>query len=269
MKSANIAIPVGLILLISATLKLWYLLAGGSELSSAWLEPLVVLFEFTLGFGLLFARRPAGLWLPTAGTFGVFVGFNLNAIWIGQATCGCFGPVMASPWNALVLDLVVLALLTVWIVLDRDARKLWRALPDTAGFLGGFCLAAATELALVSIGFGSTAAARAALRGDEVFLESPVMNVGSVPVNSASVQMLVVHNSGLRDVRVVGGTSNCACTLIPDLPATIPPGESGRLRIWMNVPAGPGAFQINAVLWTDSPTNETIPVVLRGRGVGP
>jgi hypothetical protein len=67
-----------------------------------------------LGFGLLFARRPAGLWLVAMGTFVIFVGFNLNAIRIGQASCGCFGAVTVSPWGALVLDLAALALLTVW-----------------------------------------------------------------------------------------------------------------------------------------------------------
>ena len=78
-----------------------------------------------------------------------------------------------------------------------------------------------------------------------------------------------MRNTSAVEVRVVGGTSNCACTLIPDLPATIPPGDTLKLKIHVNVPAGPGAFKIYAVLRTDSPTNETIPVVLQGRGVGP
>ena len=144
-----------------------------------------------------------------------------------------------------------------------------RGLPDAAAFLAGFGLTSAAWLAAVSVGFGSTAAARAALHGDRVFLVSPVVDFGAVPAGTATEQVLVVHNAGPGDVRVVGGTSNCACTLIPDLPATIPPGESRGLLIRMNAPAGPGAFQTNAVLWTDSPTNETIPVLLRGRSVGP
>lgn len=166
---------------MTAALKLWHFLAGGSELTPAWLDPIVILYEAALGFGLLFARRPAGLWPVAMGTFAIFVGFNLNAIRIGQASCGCFGAVTVSPWGALVLDLVALALLTAWAWLDREARDLRASAPDTGGFLLGFGLAVVVLLAVVSVGFGSVSAVRASLRGDEVYLDPPAVDFGTMP----------------------------------------------------------------------------------------
>jgi hypothetical protein len=268
MSPAYFAIPVGLLLLTTAALKLIDLVGGGLN-SSAWFDPLVILFEVGLGFGLVITRRSAGLWMVTLLTFLAFAGLNLNTARIGLASCGCFGMVSVSPWYALALDGGVLGVLTLWAFLVRDVRSVRRGLPDAAAFLLGFALTAAVWLSIVHLGFGSTAAAKAALRGDKVFLEPPVIDFGTVPGGIAAEQQFVIHNSGPDAIRVIGGTSNCACTLIPDLPATVSPGESRQLRVRMNVPASSGAFQTNAVLWTDSPTNETIPVLLRGRSVGP
>lgn len=83
MRASVVAIPVGVLLLVTAALKLWHFLAGGSELKPAWLDPVLILYEAALGFGLLFARQPAGLWLLAVTTFAIFLGFNLHAIWIG------------------------------------------------------------------------------------------------------------------------------------------------------------------------------------------
>jgi hypothetical protein len=268
-KVSFVAIPVGLFLVVTAALKLWHFLAGASELTPAWLDPVMVLYEAALGFGLLFARRPARLWLVTVATFAVFVGFNLRAIWIGQASCGCFGAVTVSPWGALVLDLGVLALLATWVWLDRETRILRTSARGTVGFLLGFGLAVAIMFGVVSIGFGSVAGARAYLRRDELYLDPPVVDLGRVPAGEASERVISVYNPGSSDVRVVGGTASCACTLIQDLPATIPPGQSRTLRVSVKAPTSAGAFQVRAVLWTDSSTNQTAPVLLRGRSVGP
>jgi hypothetical protein len=268
MKTSIVAIPVGLFLLLTAALKLWHFLAGASELTPAWLDPVLVLYEAALGLGLLFARRPARLWPLTVATFAVFVGFNFRAIWIGQASCGCFGAVKVSPWGALVLDLGALALLTVWACRDRETRALRTSAPDAGGFLLSFGLAVGLFLGVVSIGFGSVAGARASLRGDEVFLDPPLVDLGTVPAGEVSEKLLTVFNAGRGDVRVLGGTSNCACTLIRDLPVTIPPGQSVSLRISVKTPPSTGAFQFQAILWTDSSINETVPVHVRGRSVG-
>ncbi|HKB05249.1 MAG TPA: MauE/DoxX family redox-associated membrane protein [Gemmataceae bacterium] len=269
MRASLVANPVGLFLLATAALKLWHFLAGGSELTPAWLDPVLILYEAALGFGLLFARRPAGLWLVAVCTFAVFVGFNLHAIWIGQASCGCFGAVTVSPWGALVLDLVALALLVAWAWRDRETRALRASAPDAAAFLLGFGLAGAVLLTVAGVGFGSVAGARASLRGDEIYLDPPAVDLGAVRAGESRESLVTVFNAGPGDLRVVGGTANCACTLIQELPATIPPGQSRSLRISVKAPASTGAFGFQATLWTDSPTNQAIPVLVRGRSVEP
>jgi hypothetical protein len=128
-------------------------------------------------------------------------------------------------------------------------------------------VAVAVLLAVVGVGFGSVAGARASLRGDEVYLDPSAVDLGAVPAGEASESFITVFNASHYDIRVVGGTANCACTLIPELPVTIPPGQSRSLQIWVKAPASAGAFQIPATLWTDSATNQTIPVLLRGRSV--
>lgn len=199
----------------------------------------------------------------------IFVGFNVNAVRIGQTSCGCFGAVTVSPWNALLLDVGLLVVLGVWAVVDRNVRNIRQMASESAAFAVGYGGSAALWLIAVSLTFGSTATARAALRGDCVFLDPGVLDFGPVPGGETAEQTITVRNTGPDSVRLIGGTSNCSCTLIPDLPATIPPGEACRLRVFMRFPVNPGAFEVTGVLWTDSSTNETLPVRLRGRSVGP
>jgi len=269
MAVGSISLLIGLILTGTAALKLSAIIEGGEQFSQLWLEVLVVLYEFALGLGLLFASRRAGLWLVTLVTLLAFAGFNLNSLRIGQTSCGCFGAVAVSPWKALVLDVGVLAALAVWAGIDRRALTLRKAIPEATAFLLGFALSAVLWVVPVHLTFGSAEAVRARLRGDQVFLEPAALDFGMVSARTVAEAVLLVRNTGPGDVRVIGGTSNCFCTLLPDLPAIVPPNQACPLRVRLGVPARPGEFQFTAVLWTDSPINDAILVPLRGRSVGP
>jgi hypothetical protein len=177
--------------------------------------------------------------------------------------------VRTSPWIALAVDLAALSALFSQVALDGRARVGRRGVSDAAAFLGGFALTAGLWLVAIYVFFGTTEAARAALRGDAVFLEPTVLDFGSVPAGTDAERILIVRNAGSADLRLIGGTSSCACTVILDRPARVTPGDGYQLRVRLNVPADPGLFQIHAVLWTDSAINETLPVVLRGRSVEP
>lgn len=262
-------IPVGLFLLASAMLKYWHFLASGSEMTPAWLDPVIVLYEAALGLGLMFANRPAGLWLVAVVTFSIFVMLNLYGILVGQASCGCFGSIAVSPWNALVLDVLALALLAAWAWRDRTTIAIRASVPDVVGFLVGFSIVVAVLLSAVSVGAGSIAGLRATLRGDDVFLGSSVVDFGEIQRGETSESSITVINASSTELRVVGGSATCACTLIPSLPATIPPGESRELQVRVKAPASSGVFRLAATLWTDSPKNQSISVMLRGRSVGP
>src|SRR4051812_4692196 len=119
MLARSMSVLIGLLLAASAALKFVDIAGGRDQSARLWLDLLLILFEFALGLGLVFARRRGGLWLIALVTFLVFVAYNLHAIRIGQASCGCFGAVQTSPWAALVIDLCALVALAVWAVADR------------------------------------------------------------------------------------------------------------------------------------------------------
>jgi hypothetical protein len=234
------------------------------------LDVLAVLFELALGVGLTVARRAhAGLWLVTVAAFVGFLGYNLHGLLVGQTSCGCFGAVTVRPGQALALDAAVLVLLSVWAAVDPGARLGASTVRQAGSFLAGYAAAAALWLLPAHLLFGSVEAAAAAVRGDAVFVEPAVLDFGAQPAGTAAEATLTVRATRRQPVRLVGGTSNCSCTLLPDLPAAVPAGGSCRLRVRLTVPRGTGAYQVRAVLWTDSETNDVLPVAIRGRSVGP
>lgn len=108
---------------IIATVAGWVLLAAAAL---KWLDlneprgvPTVFLIPAELFLGLwllsgLYARSAQRL---AALTFAAFCSFNIWSVINGASACGCFGPVRASPWIALVLDTGVL----VGLLITRPA----------------------------------------------------------------------------------------------------------------------------------------------------
>jgi hypothetical protein len=60
-----------------------------------------------------------------------------------------------------------------------------------------------------------------------------------------------VRNWTNQPVRVIGGTSDCSCVVIDDLPVTIAPGDGCVISIRIRPPEGRGAFNRKAFLLTD------------------
>ncbi len=79
----------------------------------------------------------------------------------------------------------------------------------------------------------------------------------------------MLRNLLAKPVTVVGGTSDCTCTLIEDLPLTLPPGGTGQASIRFTAPPGRGEFIHHARLWTDADGRRTIPLTVVGRSTGP
>ena len=72
-----------------------------------------VKWEIVLGVWLLSGRRPLGAWLAAVLTFAAFAVVSGYLGLIGQASCGCFGAIQASPWVAFAFDVVALILLGI------------------------------------------------------------------------------------------------------------------------------------------------------------
>ncbi len=258
---------LGLLLLAAAGLKLYGMnvapFAQYGWLTAPGVQTLAVLWEVTLGLWLLSGAYRAGAWLAALGTFAAFAAVSGYLGWIGQANCGCFGVVRASPWHAFAVDVAALVLLAL-------ARPDWRAVLDTprseflrvpTGFAGvllgaGLILAVLTGAAtLVS---GSPAAALARLQGAPLYAPGYV-DFGTGRAGEVLEREVSVTNWTDRPVRLVGGTSDCSCITTEYMPLTIDPGQTAAVPVRLSVPRlVTGAFTRRAELWTDCDRQRTI-----------
>jgi hypothetical protein len=105
-------VGLGLLLLLTALLK-----AQGSDEGA--LGQNTILFSPRLRFAVMEAEALLGLWLLSGWAkraawffavafFLVVAGFSLYLGLMGQSSCGCFGRIHVSPWNAFALDVACL-----------------------------------------------------------------------------------------------------------------------------------------------------------------
>jgi hypothetical protein len=78
---------------------------------------------------------------------------------------------------------------------------------------------------------------------------------------------VTVWNFSDTAVRVVGGTTDCACSTLSDLPVTVPAGESRPLTVRLRYVGTPGVFAHAAELMIadDQSATRKLQVTLRGR----
>jgi hypothetical protein len=195
------AVPaaLGLVLVMAAGLKL----AGNSIspvpgvgwLSVPGVQMAVVTSELFVGGWLLSGIVKPFAWLAAVGLFSAFALVSGYLGFIGQASCGCFGSIEASPWAAFAVDLVAVAAL----LLVCPDRASWRAggvsplFLKTSKLLGG----AAAALVLVALGsilaYGSVAAGLAKLRGESLTAES-YLDFGSAKPGEKLERNLTITN---------------------------------------------------------------------------
>ena len=86
-------------------------------------------------------------------------------------------------------------------------------------------------LALTWVGFGSVPAAIAYFRGDRVSVRPRLVEIGDGAPGEIRLGTVEVTNWTDETVRIFGGTSDCSCTVLGDLPVTIPAKQTrGRFR---------------------------------------
>ena len=142
------------------------------------------------------------------------------------------------------------------------------ALSGSAAFVGGVGLVAAAWTA-VALTFGSTSLALAALRGEPAAAAASTLDFGAVAAGEFATQSATIHNTSADEVWVVGGTADCSCTTLNDLPVMVPPGESRPVSIRLRFPAEPGRVGCRCTLWTNTPSRDVVVITLHGRCVGP
>lgn len=70
---------------------------------------------------------------------------------------------------------------------------------------------------------------------------------------------ITIRNVSDRPIRLVGGTSDCSCTVLRDLPVTIAPGGAAAVGIQLHiVSAESGQLTRTVFLRTDDPGRPTV-----------
>ncbi len=258
---------LGLLLLAAAGLKLSGMnvapFAQYGWLTASGVQTLAVLWEIVLGLWLLSGAYRAGAWLAALGTFAAFAAVSGYLGWIGQANCGCFGVVRASPWHAFAVDVAALVLLAL-------ARPDWRAVLDTprseflrvptgfAGVLLGAGLILAALAGAATLVSGSPAAALARLQGVPVYVPGYVDFGTGRPGEVLEREVSVTNWTGVP-VRLIGGTSDCSCITTEYMPVTVGPGETVAVPVRLRVPgSAAGVFTRRAEFWTDCDRRRTV-----------
>jgi hypothetical protein len=254
-------VSLGLLLLAAAGLKLYGMnvspFAQYGWFTAPWVQTLAVEWEIVLGLWLLSGAYRAGAWLAAVGTFAAFAAVSGYLGWIGQASCGCFGVIQASPWHAFAVDMAALLLLVLarpdWRAVREAPRAEWlRAPAGFAGVLLGAGLILAALAGAATLVYGSPTAALARLQGAPFYAPGYV-DFGTGRPGDVLEREVSVTNWTDAPVRLVGGTSDCSGITTANLPLTIGPGETAAVPVRLKVPgSAAGSFTRRAELWTDS-----------------
>ena len=216
----------------------------------------IIEFEVFLGLWLWSAISPVGSWFAAVLTFIAFAGTSLYLGVIGQSSCGCFGRLSPSPWIAFTLDMFVLAMLTVGRPDLGTLRDHWRAdfkrsAPTVALMVGGYFLLLGSVAGFAYARYGSVDAAIADLRSERLSVNPSMVDMGQGTPGESHEAAVTLTNRTDQPIRLIGGTSDCSCSVLGDLPVTIPPGEARAIIVTVQFAKTPGIFSRRAELSVD------------------
>jgi hypothetical protein len=255
---------LGSLLLVAAGLKLYGLSVSAIPrvgwFSQPWVQLAAAQWELALGLWLLSGAYPRLSWLAAVITFATFAAISSRLGSLGVASCGCFGSIQASPWSAFLVDVVALLLLVrVRPPMAASGREVAPAVTKGMKWAGGVAVLLAV-LALVGTWMsGSPSSALARLRGEAISVDDPYLDFGSGHAGDDLEGSITVRNWTDQPIQLVGGTSDCSCTTINDLPATIEPNGAIKVRVQMHVPSSQaGQLTRMARLLTDLPQQSVV-----------
>lgn len=228
--------------------------------------------EILLGVWLLTGYLPVLSWIVVTITFIAFAGVSLNNGIIGETSCGCTGRIPLNPWQAFEVDLAVLAVLLVAHPDLGSVRSNPRAFVRRSALVGTVALGgvfASVGLLAVSGHFisGSIEAMLAHLRGEHLSVYPRVVDVGAIPASKERELSVELVNRTDHAVCIFGGTSDCSCTVLADLPLRLASGERRRVRILTKMPRKPGLFTRHVTLLFDDEGFRKTSVMLTGRSL--
>lgn len=230
----------------------------------------IIEFEVFLGLWLVSGLSPIGSWLTAVATFLTFACVSAYLGIIGQSSCGCFGRLSPSPWWAFALDMVVLGLLAVGRpdlkpVMENPRSKFATAAVIAICSVVGLALMLSVLLAFVHLCFGSVPAAIAYFRNERVSIQPRLIDIGEgSPGETRTVSVEVTNWTG-NPIRLFGGTADCSCTVLGDLPTDIGPKETRVVSVTISLGEKAGMFTRNAAFRVDDEGHRMLRFRLTGR----
>jgi hypothetical protein len=180
------------------------------------------------------------------------INFFLGAL--GRPSCGCFGNVQVNPWYVFILDLsaiICIAYSRPWEGFSRRVRDIGLS-KGLSSFAIGLLLVGGLSWAI----FTPTISKQLAIwRGEKIEVQPAVCFLGKVPRGSIQEFSVNITNHGSEAVRILGGTADCKCRVVQDLPFVLGPGETRAISVFAPFGGNPGPIQKPFRFFTDDPTS--------------
>ena len=257
--SAIIRVGLGILLLAAAGLKVYGLgvsaMPAVGWFSQSWVQLAAAEWELVLGLWLISGAYPKASWFAAIGTFLTFAGVSAYLGFSGAASCGCLGAVQTSPRWAFGVD--VLALVLLAFNYPRGEQIPSTSKSTFVKWIGGIAvLLIGVTLGATAV-YGSPEAALARLRGESLIVSD--INLGAGKPGEVLEGIAIIRNVSEHPIRLIGGTTDCSCSVLSDLPTTIQPGEAASVRVFLTIPSAPNErMSRNVKLLTDDQRTPTL-----------
>jgi hypothetical protein len=227
--------------------------------------------EVFLGLWLLSGWSAHAARVTAVGFFALLASVSFYLALTGQRSCGCLGRVEVNPWLTFAFDVAVMAALALFrpqpIHAPNQHTDTWfvGVLKTVAGAVAILVLVSGVFLLASDNPFD----ALARLRGESLTVEPSVSQLGDGVVREKRTFTIYLRNHTDRPIRVVGGTTTCACIATNDLPIVVPPHDAQPMEVQMIFKGGTGRFQQRFVLYTDDEQQKVVVARFSGRVVEP
>ncbi len=145
--------------------------------------------------------------------------------------------------------------ITALLLVRPHLKPLWEhraRIGRAAAIVLGVYLALLGSLAVFAhYRYGPFYAALAGLRNERLSVSPPLLDIGEGAPGEIREATLELTNRMDDPIRVFGGTADCSCSVLGDLPITIPPGEARSIKVTVRLPSSPGRFNRKAELKID------------------
>jgi HYDIN/CFA65/VesB-like, Ig-like domain len=123
----------------------------------------------------------------------------------------------------------------------------------------------AATLVYSRVRFGSVSGALDYLNGSRVLVTPRAQQLGILSVGEKrSLEYRVTNWTG-REVRVLGKSSSCTCTVVEELPGSIAPSETVTIRVSVTAPKAGPDLAGSVWLLTDAPADTEVLLSYAGR----